>query len=133
MPSFPRTILAAVALLVVAWSAVLVRDERLARQAEDSILGNPKMSDARWAEAMEQLEDAELLNPGTPWKLARAQALLLRRDRQAALRVADSVVESEPDNLAAWAVVLRATRGRDARRSAEARAEIRRLNPPVEG
>ena len=123
--------MASVAVLVIAWSGVLVRDELLARQAEDSILDNPQMSDARWAQAMDKLRAAELLNPGTPWKLVRAQALLLRRDRQAALRVADSVIESEPDNLAAWVIVSRATRGRDARRSAEARAEIRRLNPPV--
>jgi hypothetical protein len=133
MPSLlPRTAVALVAVLAVAWSAVLLRDERLARGAEDRITGNPEMSDGEFARTMEAFEAAELLNPGTQWTLVRANVLLLR-DKPEALRVADSILADEPDNLGAWVVVHKATQGRDPRRAAEALAQIRRLNPPPGG
>lgn len=128
----PRIVIGLVAVLVVAWSAVLVRDERLARQAEDRIRSDPEMSDAEFSRSMELFEDAELLNPGTQWTVVRANVLLLR-DRAQALRVADSIIDGEPDNLAAWVVVQKATERRDPRRSARALAEIRRLNPTPDG
>lgn len=125
----PRLALALVSLLLVAWFAVLARDERSARQAETRILRNPEMSAADWSDTMDQLRAAELLNPGTPWKVSRASANVLRGNKRLALRVADSVVADEPDNLAAWIVVLRAATGLDRSKAAQARAQIRRLNP----
>jgi|SRR5215207_7146602 len=127
-----RILIALVAVIVVAWSAVLLRDEHLARDAEAAIRADPDMSAARFADSMEKLRDSEFLNPGTQWILVRANVLLLR-DKAEAQRVADSVVESEPDNLAAWAVVAKATEKRDPGRFDQAMAEIRRLNPPLPG
>jgi hypothetical protein len=124
--------MALVAVLAVAWSAVLLRDERLARSAEDRVTSDPQMSDAEFARTMDSFEAAELLNPGTQWTLVRANVLLLR-DKREARRVAESIIESEPDNLGAWVVVHRATQGRDPQRAAQALAEIRRLNPPPRG
>src|SRR5918999_2360212 len=116
MPSLlPRTAMALLAALAVAWSAVLLRDERLARSAEDRVTSDPQMSDAEFARAMDSFEAAELLNPGTQWTLVRANVLLLR-DKREALRVSESILESEPDNLGAWVVVYKATQGRDPRR-----------------
>jgi hypothetical protein len=128
----PRIAVALVAVLVLAWSAVLLRDERVARQAEHRFRSDPEMSDAAFARVTDQFEDAALLNPGTPWTLVRANVLLLR-DKPQALRVADEILEDEPDNLGAWVVVAEATRGRNARRNAQALAEIRRLNPTPGG
>jgi Tetratricopeptide repeat len=129
----PRAAIAALALALVAWSAVLWRDERIGSEAVDRILRNPGLSDAAWASEMERLRDAELLNPGPSWDTARAGALLQRGRPEAARRVIEDVVEREPDNLEAWVVVLDVTRGRDPARAAEARAAIRRLNPSPAG
>jgi hypothetical protein len=131
-PRFSRIVVALVAVLVLAWSAVLLRDERIARQAEHRFRSDPEMSDAALARVTEQFEDAELLNPGTPWTLVRANVLLLR-DKPEAVRVADEILENEPDNLGAWVVVAKATDGRDDARYAQALAEIRRLNPTPDG
>jgi hypothetical protein len=126
---FPRIALAVVAVLLITWSAVLWRDEHVGRQAADRIFSDPVMSDSEWDRFLAQLRDAQLLDPSTKWAVSRATALLLRDEPEAA-RVAASVVAREPDNLEAWMVVLKATRGRDAARADRARAEIRRLNPP---
>jgi hypothetical protein len=130
--ALPRTLLALLSVLAVAWSAVLLRDERLAREAEDRIRDNPEMSGVEFAHTMDLFEAAEFLNPGTQWTVVRAGVLLLRDKRQA-LQVAESVLEDEPDNLAAWIVVREATKGSASRRLAHAQAQIRRLNPPPGG
>jgi hypothetical protein len=111
---------------------VLIRDHLIGRAAAERIFAHPEMSDAEWDRSLDQLRRADLLDPGPEWKVIRA-GYLLGHDKEEALRVADSVVRGEPDNLRAWMVVLVAARGRDARRWARARAEIRRLNPPPGG
>lgn len=135
MSNRPRSLLvrvgfATMAVLLIAWFAVLWHGEQIGREAADRIFEQPGMSDADWARSLRQLRRAELLNPGTEWTEQRASALLLR-DKRAALRVANSVVRREPEYLDAWVTVYQATRGRDPRRAARAAAEIRRLNPPL--
>jgi hypothetical protein len=127
--TLPRAAIALVALALVVWSAVLWRDETIGSAAVDRILRNPGLSDAAWGREMERLRDAELLNPSTNWAIARAGALLQRGSPEAAGRVIEDVVAREPDNLEAWLVLRRVMRGRDDERAAQARAEIRRLNP----
>jgi hypothetical protein len=126
--SLPRIALVLVSVLLIGWSAVLWRDDRVGHQAADRIFGDPVMSDSEWARALAQLRDAELLDPSSRWKVSRADALLLR-DKAAAARVAGTVVDHEPDNLEAWLVIYRATRDRDRRRAREALAQVKRLNP----
>ena len=129
----PRAAIALVALAVVAWSAVLWRGERIGRDASNRIIMNQDLSDAEWAGEVERLRDAELLDPGTKWPVARAGALLQRGHAAAAARVIEDVVEQEPDNVEAWIVLREAAEGRDPRQAARARREIRRLSPPVPG
>jgi Tetratricopeptide repeat len=129
----PRIAVAVVALLVVAWSAVLWRDDRIGRDSSNRIIMNQDLSDAEWAHEVDRLRDAELLDPSTKWPVARAGALLQRGHRERAARVIEDVVEREPDNLEAWIVLREATEGRDPRRAAQAHMEIRRLRPPVPG
>lgn len=126
--SLQRTALAVVSVLVIAWSAVLWRDNQIGYQAADRIFGDPTMNDSEWRHSLAQLHDATLLDPSTKWRVSRATALLLR-DKAEAARVADSVVAREPDNLQAWLVIYRATRGSDHERAREAQAQIQRLNP----
>ncbi|HEV3379131.1 MAG TPA: hypothetical protein VG126_17790 [Thermoleophilaceae bacterium] len=126
----PRIAIAVVALLVIAWSAVLWRDDRIGSEASNRLLMSEQLSDAEWAREVERLRDAELLDPSTKWPLARAQAYLLRDRPRDAARLTESVLEREPENVEAWIVLREATREIDPRRAAQASAEIRRLSPP---
>lgn len=124
--------LAVLAVGLVIWSAVLWRDERVGSAAVDRILRNPDLGDAAWADEMASLRDAEQLNPGTSWDIARAGALLQRGMPGEAERVIEDVVAREPENVEAWVVLHDVVRGRDSARAAEARATILRLNPRPE-
>jgi hypothetical protein len=118
-----------VSVVIIAWAAVLWRDDRVGYDAADRIFfGDPKMDASEWSHVIGQLKDAEVLDPSTKWRVSRATALLLR-DKPAAARLAGTVVEREPDNLEAWSVILKATRGTDPARARLAQAQIRRLNP----
>jgi predicted Zn-dependent protease len=126
----PRIAIAVVALLVVAWSAVLWRDDRIGSEASNRLLMSEQLTDAEWAREVERLRDAELLDPSTKWPLARAQAYLLRGHPRDAARLTESVLEREPENVEAWIVLREATREIDPRRAAQAGEEILRLSPP---
>jgi hypothetical protein len=123
-----RVGLAILAILLIGWSSLLVRDHAIGQAAVNRIVGNPDMSEQAWNGAMDDLRRAELLDPGTDWSLARANYLLLR-DETEALRVAEAIVRREPDNVGGWEIVKRITLHSDPRRAAQAAREIRRLNP----
>lgn len=132
MPSvLPRVTIALIALLLVAWSAVLWRNQIIGGGASDRVLGTAQLSEADWERILDDFRDAELLDPSSDWQLTRAGALILRGDRAAATSVIEPVLEREPDNLQAWTLLRGATEGRAPRRAAEAAAQIRRLNPPT--
>lgn len=124
----PRAALALLALLLVAWFAVLFHDHRIGTAAAKRLFDQPE-SAAERRSSLDQLERAELLSPGNEWRTIRA-GYLLRRDKVAARRLAERVVKSEPDNYNAWLVIMVAARGTDHQRWAQAMAEMRRLNPP---
>jgi hypothetical protein len=123
-----RAALAAVALLVVAWSVVLLRNDVVARDAAHDIHSDPQMGAAEWARAKDRLLGARFLEPDMDVRLDVAYYLLLR-DKAEAARVAAAATRDEPDNLDAWVALLKASQGRDARTAARALREIERLNP----
>ena len=123
----PRVIIAVVATLLVAWFIVLARDQLIGSRASTRVAEDPAMSHASWLRAMDDLRDADLLNPGTEFTVARAATLMLH-DRPAAVRLADSILRREPDDVNAWSVVVAATRGRDQARFTEALRQFRRLS-----
>jgi hypothetical protein len=123
-----RGLLALLAVILIAWFAVLARNHAIGSSAASRIAADLDMSAAKWHETMDEFERARLLNPSTDWRVVEAQYQLLR-DKGAALRVAESVLREEPDNLGAWWVVLRAAPGLDDARHREAQAAVRRLNP----
>lgn len=124
-----RAGLALAAALLVAWSAVLWRGDRVGSDASDRIIRNADLPEAAWALEIERLRDAELLDPSTRWPVARAGALYQRGRLEQSAEVLEGVLEKEPDNLEAWLYMREVVRGRDPVREAEARAAIRRLNP----
>jgi hypothetical protein len=124
----PRALLASVAFLLAAWFGVLARDHEIGTAASVR-MGDPSgMSEAEWRRSMADLDRAQLLNPSSDWKTLKAHYLLYR-DKPEALRLALSIVRREPDNLAAWMAVLRASSDLDPRRHRQALAQTRRLNP----
>jgi hypothetical protein len=127
-----RALIALLAILLIAWFTVLAHDHAIGTDAATRIVSDPGMSAADWRTTMDEFKRAHLLDPSSDWSLIQAQYELLR-DRTAALRRAEAVLRTEPDNLSAWWVVLRATRGVDPERNREAVAAIGRLNPVQPG
>jgi hypothetical protein len=127
----PRVAIGLIALVFLAWAAVLWHNQHVGDAASDRLLANPRMSEADFRRVLDDYKSAESLDPGTDWRLTRAGALVLRGDQAEAARLTEPVLDKEPDNLRAWLVLREATKGRQPRREAQANREIRRLNPPV--
>lgn len=96
------------------------------------MLYEPGLTRAQFERNVERLEDARLLNPDSALDLARAQVYLTRGRRVEAARVAQELLRSEPENVAAWRILMNAGRGADREASARAASEVRRLNPLAE-
>jgi predicted Zn-dependent protease len=111
-----RWALAGLAVLVIAWTAVLLRDLEVGR-------------DAAGARDPARLEGARTLDPSRYWDQVRAGLLLVNGHPRAAAFAAERLVRSEPANPVAWSVLRAATLRTDPERSAEATAALRRLNP----
>jgi hypothetical protein len=123
-----RVVLALLAILVLGWAGVLLRDLELGQEATFRAYFGPSASPAQRDRDLGRLEDAVLLDPSSKWDLARASYYLISGDRRRAAGVAEALVRDEPSNLLAWTILNRATQS-DRARSASAAAEIRRLNP----
>jgi predicted Zn-dependent protease len=125
----PRVLLAVCALVVIAWTGVLVRDHYLGESAAATLLYHPNLSDRDFRHNMERLVDARFLNPDSAADLARVEYYLFRGRPRAAARVAESLVRDQPANADAWHLLWRATRVIDPERAEQAAAALKRLNP----
>ena len=108
--------------------SVAARNHTIGNHASERMVANPNMGAAEWRRTMHDFERADVLDPSTDWRLTEGQYQLLR-DKRAALRTANWVIQREPDNLAAWWLAMRAARGIDPARWRQAVAQIERLNP----
>jgi len=122
-----RLTLLAVAILALAWLAILWRDQRIVDDVSPEI-GSPSLSATQFESDARRLEDAGLLNPDPSWRIIRGLALI-RHDRPRAIRDLSHVVASEPDNLTAWRLLYVAAHESDQPLAARARAQIKRLDP----
>jgi predicted Zn-dependent protease len=125
----PRLLLAACAILVFAWVGVLVRDHYVGQSAAESLLYDQKLSDREFEHNIQRMADSRFLNPGSSADLARGTYYLVRGRPGTAARVAEALVDAEPENVDAWQLLWRATRDSDPARSREAAAQVKRLNP----
>ena len=123
-----RAALALVAVLVLAWLGVLLRDHEVGTAAVDR-LANDALPRAEADRELDHLRDAEILSPDSEWQAARAEYLVNNRRLAEAAREAEQLVAGEPENVEAWIVLALATSRSDRRRSAQALAEIKRLSP----
>lgn len=126
-----RVLLAVLAVAVIAWLGVLIRDTRLSASAGAVLFRTPPPTQRELQAALADLSDAQLLTPDPTPKVNQARFELFRGRDRAALTLADQVVSDEPANLDAWAVVFQAGQIVDPSRAQQARAAILRLNPQV--
>lgn len=112
---------------VVAWLAVMERDERLYQRAYAA--GGHLDVPGTAARAEREFRDARLLNPDPTADVGRALVLSTSGSRRAALRVLERVVHDEPDNLDAWAALHLANKGKDPSIDRRVAAARRRLDP----
>jgi hypothetical protein len=124
-----RVLLALSAVLVIGWVGVLLRNYEIGRDAAFHAFFSPEKSQAGRARDLDRLDDAQLLDPNTYWKIARANSQLASGDLRGAEAAAERLVRAEPENIFAWGTLLRATERSDPARAREAAAAIRRLNP----
>jgi hypothetical protein len=118
-----RVGVAVVAVLVIGWLGVMERDERLVQR------GVKASSAGEAARAEQAFRDARLLNPDSAPDVLRS-FLYVGTDRRAeAQALAEDVLRREPDNLTAWVVLFRISRGTDPATERRALAARRRLDP----
>jgi predicted Zn-dependent protease len=124
-----RFALAVVAVLVLAWIGVLLRDFTIGHDAAERSFFDARSSRAQRLDDRRRLEDAELLDPSSYWALAHASNLLRGGERRRAVAEAEALVRDEPENVAVWGLLGNATRVSDPARAAEAAARRDQLNP----
>jgi predicted Zn-dependent protease len=118
-----RIVLGVVAAAAIVWLGVMERDQRLQLRGT-AIVGHGKIAEAR-----RDLMRAQTWNPDPQPKLLAALVRFGSGQGAAATQEIGDVVRDEPENIAAWAYLIRVSHGRDAQAEFRARAAIRRLDP----
>jgi len=122
-----RVFLALLAVLVIAYSAVLLRDTRLQERATE-ITQSPRAKD-EIGRAVSDYRAAGFLNPDTGPDVGRAFALQVQRRPREAIAAAEEVVRREPENVTAWRLLSALTVELNPARSRQAAARARALDP----
>lgn len=123
----PRFVLAAAAVLVLAWLAVMWRDQRLLARGDQALAAIT--APGRAAQAESRYRAARWLNPDPTADLRLVLVYRFTGQAQRAVAAARAVARREPDNLAAWAALFAAAKGDDPQAVREAVAARRRLDP----
>lgn len=126
-----RVCLGFVAVVVLAWLAVMEYDARTlkrgANTASEMFTSGGTPAGFRSAEA--DFRDARLLSPDTTPDLHRAVLYRVHAREAQAIALLEDVVRREPDNIAAWNVLYALVRERDRAAARRALAARRRLDP----
>jgi hypothetical protein len=88
-----------------------------------------RLSDAQFEHARSVLRDAQRLTPDPEPKLLEAVLVVNRRQIGESIRLLDEVVDAEPRNPQAWALLAAALEAVRSPRAAAARARARELAP----
>ena len=122
-----RVAVAVVAVVVLAWLAVMERDARL--EARGVALAGSAQRATDYDRAHDAFRAASFLNPDTTPEVGRALLYKAQRDQRRAVATIEAVLAHEPDNLAAWGVLYAFTREPDPAAARRALDERRRLDP----
>jgi Tfp pilus assembly protein PilF len=126
-----RLALLAVALAAAGWFALSAHEGHDERAAARLVAALKTLSPADARRAADDLDGASTLDPDTHVDVLRAELALHRDDLAAARRILQRVVAREPEAIEAWAVLADALKRADPAAAARARAQLRRLAPPV--
>jgi predicted Zn-dependent protease len=124
-----RLLLGALALLIVAWLAVALRDARLHQDARDELQRAQEIGNRELASVGSKLDRARLLNPDRSLLLDRGIQLYAQGRRAEGIERFRELARAEPENAAAWSVLARVAPRTDPQLAALARARIRELDP----
>jgi hypothetical protein len=127
-----RVTMAFLAVAAIVWLAVGYRSTMLSERGE-RLAERPGQTPGQLRDAEDALRRARFLNSDTRPLLAEGLLLATHGRYNQGVELLERGVRREPDNVVAWGVLAQATARRDPARSREARVEIRRLSPPVEG
>lgn len=125
-----RAVVLAIAVLAVAWLGVAYRNASRIHTAQ-LVTQQRNPAPAELEHALSGVRGAGSLEPGSGAEaLSYEAALNLRLGRlDAARRLLEELVRREPDSAEAWLLISGLTRKSDPARSAEALAQLRRLDP----
>jgi tetratricopeptide (TPR) repeat protein len=119
-----------VALLAALWLLVSYGNSRTIRDVQ-IVAAEPKPSDAELERALRDLESGQTLDPSRGTEALSYEASLTIRLRRFpdALKALEEIVKREPDTAEAWFLIAQLSRQSDPARAAEAREQLRRLDP----
>lgn len=120
------------AALAVVWLGIRYAEARTIERTEETLVDRGA-SPAQLESALGDVRATGTLDPGTgAERLSYVAAFQLRLRRpQDALATLEEVVRREPDAAEPWLLIFQLTRRSDPRRSAQARAQLLRLNPLI--
>ncbi len=122
-------LLAAVSAVAIAWFVLGARQARDISRATAIVQGS-SVSAAQDRQVNQMLDSARTLNPDREVMLLRATLNIDRNDNARAQAILERVLQSEPENIIAWDLLLQAA-GHDIQLQANAFRHIARLEPPV--
>jgi hypothetical protein len=122
-----RLVVCTVAVLVLAWLAVMERDARL--QARGIEAARDLRAPGSFARAESDLRGARLLNPDSTPEFARAVLYQAAGRPEQASTLVEEILRREPENLTAWGLLLTIERERDPDAVRRAVTAQRRLDP----
>ncbi len=125
-----RLVSVLVALVMVAWFVIGVRQAHGTNGATAIVAGSSTLSAAEARRADSLLNEAKLLNPDQQVNIIRGAVMLRSGHPLAAQRILLSVTHSEPKNLEAWLWLAKAS-GRNRPLFTLALDQVRRLEPLV--
>lgn len=125
-----RAAVAVVSILVIAWLAVSYDNARVIRRAQ-IVAADRQATPARIDTALSDLSGSRTLDPANDAETLSYRASLegLAGHPETQLAELERLVRIEPDTAEAWFLIAELTQKSDPARSAEARAELHRLDP----
>jgi predicted Zn-dependent protease len=118
-----RVLVGVLAVVVIAWFAVLEVDQR------NQSVGLDQAAHGKVASGLRHLERAQKLNPDPQLELLTAFVRYGGGAPGRAQRDIEAILRREPDNILGWQYLARVARGRDPQAEFRAQAAIRRLDP----
>jgi Flp pilus assembly protein TadD len=116
----------------LAWLAVVLHSVALRDDGQEIAARDPKtLSAAEVAHSLSLLRRAQAHTPDTEPLLDRGALLVRLGQVRRATPLLEQIVDREPENVQAWALLALATQRTDPARAAEARARTTKLAPQV--